>query len=197
MKCLVYSGKGGTLKSCLSYAIQQSIKDCQVITNDVGTPFNLVLKEKEDYYIIPDDLDIPTFNDNKDVNIVYDMGGFKYGKLKSFITNTNDLKIIIPFMGDVVSFQSALRIYNEVKEYSNNIIFCITRAKKGDYETFKEQLEKMKVNNKLFELKESKLFLNMWNKRETLNDIRNNKLLQNSYKEVLKQINDLVKEITK
>ena len=73
----------------------------------------------------------------------------------------------------------------------------MTRATKGDYETFKEQLEKMNVSNKLFELKESRLFLNMWNKRETLKDIRDNKLLQNSYKEVLKQINDLVKEITK
>jgi len=194
MKVLIWTIKGGVGKTSLSLFIQQSISNSQIITNDVNNPYNLLLKENDDYYLLPNNMDIPTFND-EDVSIIYDFGGFIDQRIKDFIIKTKDLLILIPFNPDIVSFQSAVSIFNEIKELSQNIIFVINRAKKGDYDLFKEQMEKMKINKGLLEVKESKMFQNIFNKQETLEDIKNNKLLNHSYKPVLKQIDNLVKEV--
>lgn len=193
MKVLIYTGKGGCGKSSISSVLNQIIPDSQIITNDVNNPYNLILK-KEDYYLLSPSMEIPTFND-KQVNMIYDMGGFIDQRIKDFIIKAKDLLILIPFNPDIVSFQSAVSIFNEIKELSQNIIFVINRAKKGDYDLFKEQMGKMKINKGLLEVKESKMFQNIFNKQETLEDIRNNKLLNHSYKPVLKQIDNLVKEL--
>lgn len=194
MKVLIWTIKGGVGKTSLSLFIQQSISNSQIITNDVNNPYNLLLKENDDYYLLPNSMDIPTFND-EDVSIIYDFGGFIDQRIKDFIIKTKDLLILIPFNPDIVSFQSAVSIFNEIKELSQNIIFVINRAKKGDYDLFKEQMEKMNINKGLLEVKESKMFQNIFNKQETLEDIKNNKLLNHSYKPVLKQIDNLVKEL--
>lgn len=194
MKVLIWTIKGGVGKTSLSLFIQQSISNSQIITNDVNNPYNLLLKENDDYYLLPNNMDIPTFND-EDVSIIYDFGGFIDQRIKDFIIKTKDLLILIPFNPDIVSFQSAVSIFNEIKELSQNIIFVINRAKKGDYDLFKEQMEKMNINKGLLEVKESKMFQNIFNKQETLEDIKNNKLLNHSYKPVLKQIDNLVKEL--
>jgi hypothetical protein len=55
----------------------------------------------------------------------------------------------------------------------------------------------MKINKALLEIKESKLFANMFNKQQSVNEVKQNKLLSYSYKQVLGQINDLIKELKK
>ena len=195
MKILVWTPKGGTGKTSLSIALLQSLNDFQIITNDKMNPYNLVLNE-EQYYLLPDDMEIPTFEEQK-ANLIYDFGGFGDARITDFIRKAKDLIILIPFMPDIVSFQSALAIYNEIRDLNNNIFFIINRAKKGDYEIFKSQMDKLKINKGLFEIKESKLFSNIFNKQQNLTDIKADSLLSYSYKPVLKQIDDLIKGLEK
>lgn len=195
MKILVYNTKGGSSKSSISYSMFQMMKDYQIITNDKGNGYNLVLP-KEMYYLIPDNEEIPTFSE-KD-NLIYDFGGYPDKRLKSFIQNNKSMIIIIPFQPELLSFQSAISTYNEIKDLNNNnIIFVISRTKKNDYDIFKKQMEKMGISKSLLELKESKLFQNMWNKKESINEIEKNNLMKHTYKEVLKQLDNLKDEVLK
>lgn len=195
MKILVWTPKGGTGKSSIASALLQSLNDFQIITNDKMNPYNLILDDKQ-YYLLPDDMEIPTFEE-QEANLIYDFGGFGDSRITDFIKKAKDLIILIPFTPDVVSFQSALAIYNEIKDLNNNILFIINRAKKGDYDIFKSQMDKLKINKGLFEIKESKLFSNIFNKQQNLTDVKADSLLSYSYKPVLKQIDDLIKGLEK
>ena len=195
MKILIWTPKGGTGKTSIASALLQQMNDYQIITNDKMNPYNLILA-KEQYYLLPDDRDIPLFNDD-DVNLIYDFGGFGDQRIPDFIKKSKDLIVLIPFTPDVVSFQSAISIYNEIQDLNNNIFFIINRAKKGDYDIFKRQLEKMNIKKALLEIKESKLFSNIFNKQQNISDIKQDKLLAYSYKQVLEQINGVIKEIKK
>lgn len=195
MKILVFNIKGGCAKSSLSYGLLQIMKDFQIITNDKGNGYNLVLP-KEMYYLIPDNEEIPTFSDND--NLIYDFGGYPDKRLKNFILKNKTMPIIIPFQPELLSFQNAISTYNELKDLNNdNIIFVIARAKKNDYDVFKKQMEKLGIKKGLLEIKESKMFQNMWNKNESIKDIENNSLLKHTYKEVLSQLNKLKDEVLK
>lgn len=194
MKILIWTPKGGTGKTSIATALLQQIGNYQIITNDKMNPYNLILS-KEQYYLLPDDRNIPVFKE--DVNLIYDFGGFGDQRIPDLIQQSKDLIVLIPFTPDIVSFQSAISIFNEIKDLNNNIFFVLNRAKKGDYDTFKKQMDKMKINKTLLEIKESKLFANIFNKQQSVNDIKQNKLLSYSYKQVLGQINDLIKELKK
>lgn len=194
MKILIWTPKGGTGKTSIATALLQQIGNYQIITNDKMNPYNLILS-KEQYYLLPDDRNIPVFKE--DVNLIYDFGGFGDQRIPDLIQQSKDLIVLIPFTPDIVSFQSAISIFNEIKDLNNNIFFVLNRAKKGDYDTFKKQIDKMKINKTLLEIKESKLFANIFNKQQSVNDIKQNKLLSYSYKQVLGQINDLIKELKK
>lgn len=197
MKVLIWSPKGGVGKSSLSVMIQQSIKNAQIITNDKNHPYGLLLKENDDYYLLPAEQEIPQFNNQSDINLVYDFGGYPDQRLKSFIKNTKDLLILIPFNPDIISFQSAISVFNEIKPLTENIVFVLNRAKKNDLKLFEEQMKKIGIKKAILEIKESKLFQNVYNKRETLSDIKNNKLLNHTYRPALDQLNLLVKELKK
>ena len=133
-----------------------------------------------------------------EANPGYDMGGYPDPRLKTFIKKNPSMIILIPFLPDLLSFQSALKTYNEIKELGNeNIIFVISRTKKGDYDLFSNQMKEMGINKAVLELKESKLFQNMWNKKESIKKVKDNKLLNYSYKEVLNQLETLKKEVLK
>ena len=58
-------------------------------------------------------------------------------------------------------------------------------------------MEKLGIKKGLLEIKESKMFQNMWNKNESIKDIKNNSLLNHTYKEVLSQLNKLKDEVLK
>ena len=194
MKILIWTPKGGTGKTSIATALLQQIGNYQIITNDKMNPYNLILS-KEQYYLLPDDRNIPVFKE--DVNLIYDFGGFGDQRIPELIQQSKDLIVLIPFTPDIVIFQSAISIFNEIKDLNNNIFFVLNRAKKGDYDTFKKQMDKMKINKTLLEIKESKLFGNMFNKQQSVSDVKQNKLLSYSYKQVLGQINDLIKELKK
>ena len=194
MKILIWTPKGGTGKTSIATALLQQIGNYQIITNDKMNPYNLILS-KEQYYLLPDDRNIPVFKE--DVNLIYDFGGFGDQRIPELIQQSKDLIVLIPFTPDIVSFQSAISIFNEIKDLNNNIFFVLNRAKKGDYDTFKKQMDKMKINKTLLEIKESKLFGNMFNKQQSVSDVKQNKLLSYSYKQVLGQINDLINELKK
>jgi MinD superfamily P-loop ATPase len=194
MKILIWTPKGGTGKTSIATALLQQIGNYQIITNDKMNPYNLILS-KEQYYLLPDDRNIPVFKE--DVNLIYDFGGFGDQRIPELIQQSKDLIVLIPFTPDIVSFQSAISIFNEIKDLNNNIFFVLNRAKKGDYDAFKSQMDKMKINKALLEIKESKLFANMFNKQQSVNEVKQNKLLSYSYKQVLGQINDLIKELKK
>jgi len=190
MKVLIYSAKGGVGKSSIAVILNQIIADSQIITNDINNPYNLILK-KDDYYLLPATMEIPAFNDEQ-VKMIYDMGGFIDQRIKDFIIKAKDLLIVIPFNPDVVSFQTAIKLYNDIKGLGNeNIMFVINKAKKGDYDVFKKEMDKLGIKKALLELKESKLFQNIFNRKEKLEDIKQNKLMSYSYSEVLKQIEEL------
>lgn len=190
MKILIVSMKGGTGKSSLAVSLQELLQ-YQIITNDKGHPYNLILKE-EQYFLLPDNMEIPSYD-----NMIYDFGGFSDTRLFKFIEKNQDMIIIIPFNPDVVSFQSAIRTFNEIKNINNNIIFVLNRAKAKDYEIFLEQMKKMNINKALLEFKESKLFQNIFNKKQKINDVKENKLLKHSYKQVFEQMDNLIEELKK
>jgi len=194
-KVMIYSPKGGVGKSSLSLILLQQMKEAQIITNDPMNPYSLVL-DKKLYYLLDDNKDIPSFNDY-DGSLLFDFGGYADQRIPDFIQRTKDLIILIPFNPDIVSFQSAIRIFNEIKSYNQNVFFVLNKSKKGDYELFSNQMKKMNINKALLEVKESKLFNNLFNKGETIKDIQKNKLLSHSYKNVLNQVNELYKELKK
>lgn len=194
-KIMIYSPKGGVGKSSLSLILLQQMKEAQIITNDKMNPYSLVL-DKKLYYLLDDNKDIPSFNDY-DGSLLFDFGGYADQRIPDFIQRTKDLIILIPFNPDIVSFQSAIRIFNEIKSYNQNVFFVLNKSKKGDYELFSNQMKKMNINKALLEVKESKLFNNLFNKGETIKDIQKNKLLSHSYKNVLNQVNELYKELKK
>lgn len=157
-------------------------------------PYELILSD-EDYYLLNDDDEIPIFKE-KNVNLIYDWGGFADGRLTDFLkSSSKDLIVMIPFTPDIVSYQSALSVFNEIKEYNDNIIFVLNRAGKGDIEIFEKDMKKRRINKALFEIKESKLFKNIFNKKEDLKKVENNTLLKYSYKKALEQIETLKKGV--
>ena len=192
MQILIWSAKGGVGKTAISACLFQYLKDFQIITNDKMNPYNLILK-KEQYYLISDNQSIPIFSSKE--NLVYDLGGYGSKAIKPFIEQNKELIILIPFTPDVVSFQVAISVYNEIKNLNENIFFVLNRSKKGDYNIFKEQLKKMNINKTLFEIKESKLFQNIFNTKQSIKDVKSNKLLSHSYKTVFEQINSLTEGI--
>lgn len=191
MRLAVWSPKGGVGKSSISTALQQLISDCQIITNDKMNPYGLVF-EKELYYLIQEGAEIPIFDESS--NLIYDFGGYGDKRIIKFIQETQ-IKIIIPFNPDLISFQSAISIYNEIKSIDDNIIFILNRAKKGDIDIFSEQMKKLKINKPLYELKESKFFSNLFNKNQKIKEIKSDSLLSYSYKTVLEQLEKILKEI--
>jgi len=192
IKICVWSAKGGVGKSSIATALSQ-VLELQIVTNDKLNPYNLVLRP-EQYYLIPDGQAIPYFENE---SLIYDFGGFGDPRIKDFIAKDKELLMLIPFNADLASWQAALAVYNEIKAYNQNIFFVLNRSKKGDFELFREQMDKQGINKTLLELPESKLFQNLFNKSEKISNVKNNKLLAYSYKKVLGQLNSLVEELKK
>lgn len=194
MRICIWSPKGGVGKSSLSSLLQQ-IDDCQIITNDKMNPYSLILSES-DYYLVNDNEKIPTFN-NETSSLIWDLGGYSDERIPTFIQECKNLIVLIPFTSDVVSFQAAISVFNNIKHLNSNIFFILNRAKKGDYDIFKKQMDKMGINKALLEVKESKLFSNIFNRNQKISDIKRDSLLSHSYKTVLKQVSDIYKELKK
>ena len=190
VKVLCWTAKGGVGKSSIALALSQ-VLDLQIVTNDKMNAYNLVLKP-EQYYLVPDGQEIPYFEDE---SLIYDFGGFGDSRILDFIKKDKELVILIPFNPDLASWQAALAVYAEIKAYNSNIFFVLNRAKKGDGDVFKQQMKKQKINKPLFELPESKLFQNLFNKGAKISDVKSSKLLSYTYKRVLDQLNELIKEL--
>ncbi len=162
------SSKGGSTKThialCLWELLQQKTNnEWGIITNDIYTdleekiPSNQLLK-------IGVDENIPIVNDN----IIYDMGGYIDKRLFNVIKES-DL-IIIPTIPSIIYLTSHLSSIKEVEKINKNIVQVINRTKKNDYNEITNFLLEQGIEYPSFEVKESKVISNLFEKGLTIKE---------------------------
>ncbi|GMO61369.1 MAG: hypothetical protein Ta2D_07300 [Rickettsiales bacterium] len=195
MKIVVFNLKGGQGKTSLAINIALTL-NAGVVTNDVYSPLEKVLPENQFIRIgIEDNFpDIPEDN----MTLIYDLGGWIDTRtIKLF--KTADL-IIIPVINDFINNQVTINTIEEVKKYNDKILIVANRTEKKDFEDIKNIINNLYEKEKylVMEIKKTTAFSKIFEKCKSIeNIIKDDKLLAFSYREVQKQIENIIEFINK
>ena len=183
MKITIFNFKGGQGKTTISLALALSY-GFFIVTNDEYSPIDKVLPngytkhlaQNEKLPNIPDH--IPTiydFNSCSDKRIIKVLGLSEW--------------VIVPVSySSPLDMQVTIKSIKEIEQYNKNILIIINKAKKGDFEKAGKVLNNF-FNYPMLELKESTAFIKMITKKSSIQDlIKENKLLESSYKKPLDQL---------
>lgn len=175
MRITVWSKKGGVGKTSLAYNIARDL-DYFLISND-DSIIEIAYPNKSKIMKQPKVID----------NCVYDLGGFVDDNIKT-ILDSSDL-IIIPILNDLNSFKKTITTLDEVD--IRKVIIIANRAIKDDFRDIEEYFKKM--NLRVFEIPESKIFQKAFKEQSSINQIANkNKFNKYTYRHIYAKHNQLL-----
>jgi len=186
----IYNFKGGVGKTsiALNFALTA---EYGIITNDVYSPLESVLSEKQYIKVEPDE-DFPDIP--KKLNIIYDLGGHIDKRAIKIIKKSD--YILIPTLSDFLSLKVTINAILEIEIYNNKIIIIGNGTHKSEIKHIKKVIRDCKFNYPLFELKKSKAFINIFREQKSIGKMtKEGGLKAYHYKVINEQFDKLIKYI--
>lgn len=178
MKITVWSKKGGVGKTSIAYNIARDL-DYFLISND-DSIIEIAYPNKSKIMKQPKVID----------NCIYDLGGFVDNNIKH-ILDESDL-IIIPILNDLNSFKKTITTLDEVD--IRKVIIVANRAIKDDFKDIEKYFKKM--NLKVFEIPESKIFQKAFKEQSSINQIVNDSNFNRyTYRNIANKYNQILNYI--
>lgn len=193
-KIVIFNIKGGQGKTSLAINLALTM-NAGVITNDVYSPLEKVLPENQ-FIKVGLNSDFPNIPEDNSL-LIYDLGGWL--DVRSIQLFEQADLIIIPIINDFINNQVAINTIEEVKKYNDNILIIANRTEKKDYEEINTIMQEIyKGKFPVMELKRTTAFSKIFAKSKSIEKIiEDDKLLAFSYREVQKQIDDIINFINK
>ena len=188
--------KGGTGKTSLACALAMSL-DYGVVTNDSYSPLERVLHEKKLLKLEPDD-DMPSFPD--DIPIIFDLGGHIDQRTIDALDQSDVVLVLVS--NDYLDLKVSVECLNEVTGLHKNVVVVANKTekaqKKNDFNEIKDVIKKYFPKVKVFNIKKSKAFRNMFKNQVSLDEmIQAGGLQKYAYTEVYEQFLKIEKYILK
>lgn len=119
MLLVVYNFKGGEGKSRIAQNLALTM-DYSIITNDVFSPIEKILKNHQFLKIWPDQ-EFPDVNVDDD--IIFDSGGYPDGRVVQILKKSRF--IIVPITNEIDNIQVGINTIDTIEKYNKNIIMKI------------------------------------------------------------------------
>ena len=185
----VYNFKGGVGKTSIALNIALSL-DMGIITNDVYSPIENILPEKQ-FIKLEKDMSIPEIPEG--MNIVFDLGGYIDTRAIEALRQSD--KVLIPVTNDFINLQVTINAIDEIWEFNENLIIIANRTVKDDFSDISQGIKQF-YDFPVLELKQSKVFSNLFQEKKSIRDIvRQGGLRAYSYRAINEQFDQLLNVI--
>lgn len=186
MKITVFNLKGGQGKTTLSLALALQY-GFLVVTNDEYSPLEKVLEKGKSKTLREED---PLPKVPNEVPLIYDFGGRPDRRVLQ-AAKASDWVLIPIIFNSPLDMQTSIKTARELEKTNNNIIFVINRTQKGDFEAAEKILQEF-FSYPIFEIKQSKAFINMVNEKKSIECLMSkNTLFGYHYKKPFEQLQTL------
>lgn len=189
----MFNLKGGQGKSSIALNLALTLK-MNIISNDLITQIEDILPE-DNFLSVGKDEDFPDIEE-KDIDIIYDLGGWLDNRIIKVVENA-DL-IIIPMINGIMNNKTSLNSIEQIKKLNDKILIIANKTKKDDYIIIRELIEKYfpKENFPVLELKDTTAFEKILEREKSIKDIvENDKLLRFNYHKIVEQFNNIISYI--
>jgi cellulose biosynthesis protein BcsQ len=189
MKITVYNFKGGVGKTSIALNIALSL-DMGIITNDIYSPIEKILPEKQFVKLEKDD-SIPEIPEG--MNIIFDLGGYVDQRAIEAIRQSD--KVLIPVSNDLINLQVTINAIDEIREFNDNLIVIANRTVKDDFSDISQGIKQF-YDYPVLELKQSRVFSNLFQEKKSIRSIvKQGGLKAYSYRIINEQFDELLKAI--
>ena len=185
----VYNFKGGVGKTSIALNIALSL-DMGIITNDIYSPIENILPEKQ-FIKLEKDIHIPEIPEG--MNIIFDLGGFIDNRAIEAIRQSD--KVLIPVTNDLINLQVTINAIDEIREFNENLLIIANRTVKDDFSDISQGIKQF-YDFPVLELKQSRVFSNLFQEKKSIRDIvKQGGLKAYSYRIINEQFDELLKAI--
>lgn len=190
MLLVVYNFKGGEGKSRIAQNLALTM-DYSIITNDVFSPIEKILKNHQFLKIWPDQ----KFPDvSVDDDIIFDLGGYPDGRVVQILKKSRF--IIVPITNEIDNIQVGINTIDTIEKYNKNIIIIANRTTANDFQVISNDLSCL-YNYPIFEVKKSTALSKLSTRRQSIREIvKNNPLLKYNYNKINDQFNSIISYLT-
>ncbi|MDH5795941.1 MAG: ParA family protein [Anaplasmataceae bacterium] len=188
-KITIWSTKGGVGKTSICAELHFRL-GFPVVTNEEDSMLSTVI-DNDCLKILKPKEKIQNYNNN----ILFDFGGYIDNRIINALEQSN--YIIIPTIPSILDIQGCLNTVKIVEKYNSNIVIIINKTdKKDDYNNVIKIFDDLKIN-KIFEIKKSSAFQNIFIKQKSIKEIiKLNPLFRYSYNKLDKQLQVIVDYFT-
>lgn len=184
---LVWNRKGGSAKTTIS-AMLSFYLNAPIITNEEDSPLYHLFPEKQ-LMTLTNNQEIP----NVTGQVIFDFGGFKDPRIIQVAKLSSH--IIVPTQPEAIDIQKCIHTIQSLKQYTGKekiIVIAVKTEAKGDFDTVKQTIKNI-GDYPVFEIKKSRIFPNMFTKKQGIQDqINANPLATYTYSKVSEQINAII-----
>jgi cellulose biosynthesis protein BcsQ len=189
MKITIYNFKGGVGKTSIALNIALSL-DMGIITNDVYSPIENILPEKQFIKLEKDD-SIPEIPEG--MNIIFDLGGYIDTRAIEALKQSDI--VLIPVINDLINLQVTIDFIYEIQEFNQNLLIIANRTTKDDFLNISRSIGKF-YPYPVLELKNSRVFSNLFQEKKSIRDIvKQGGLKAYAYRAINEQFDKLLKVI--
>jgi len=200
MSITVFNTKGGVGKTRIAVNLALML-DWPLITNDINTHTVEKIFRPKHFIKLEREKEIPTLP--KDVDVVFDLGGFTDKRAKNAIDQSD--WVLIPALPEEDELQATINTIAAVEKITRNIIVIANRTKDKEDLAYVEaainghfKSANEKPRYRVLELKKSRAMPNITQEGKSIRDmVKEGGLKRYSYRKIAQQFEDLVKLVTK
>ena len=188
--------KGGCGKTAISLSAYLEMKmngsSVKIITNDPVSPIGAVVDE-DDFVQLALKQDFPK-DLSKENNAILDLGGYLDNRVLPVLKKSKT--IIVPTFTDYPSLIATQKTIKEIEPHNTNIILIANKTTKNDFMDTYETLRDVCGNYRVFPVKTSKVFENLYVERKSISQTMiDNPLLRKAYAEVSEQLKKIINHL--
>lgn len=193
-KITVYSLKGGQGKTSISAAIGLEL-DYQIITNDIHSPLQKIIKEGNVLKLEPNEA-LPSEKSLEGGNIIFDLGGYLDPRVVDALKMSDMVIAPVTDFGRMLDTEGFINTISEIRNHNSNIIIVLNKMNDEVAKVMKEELIKLNYKYPVFEVKKSEAIEDMFVGRISISAIvKNGGLKGYTYKGINNQIQKIVNHI--